>query len=509
MKNHLYIYLWTFIVSTLFSVQYSFAQKVSFSDPKFTDPSDAASFGYKGAAKNGSTFYAIEKSGLTFSQSNSFPDTVNVTSVEIKLIDAEKESDLKTIYKDTVFSKSDIVVSSLSVGKYKLQAKVLTRTKVGKKDSTYVFTAGNIIDIQKTPSASFKVSNTIKTIKGFTIDYYSHSGGYESGWSFTIDGKSPDNLNNPGKEPIEQSSKLAIVNECNGVQWFYKEMDAKVTIYPDPTIPAAESSSFNQCNPSDIVRLKVSEGEGYMGKWKYQWYDNGNKISGATGLETSFSANPTWTKGYAKEVDTHKVELEYTFTLDTGETLLKNTVEFTVNIYKSPTKPSRLVLKGNGTSHTYIALFDFLSDDDLKNYDFAFKFGDGEIEHETLNRYYSYSSNPSAPWVQTMWIYEDNFKTYSSVLNMETNTRVPTDISSIHSDEINIISEGLNYRIFGSGQCSLRIYAIGGTIVKQENVSLESGYVEGTIDVEGLSSGVYIVTYTCGTVQKTSKIDIH
>lgn len=509
MKKYLHRYIGAIAVFAAMSIQMANAQSVSFSEPKFSDPSGAASFGYKGAAKSGSTFYAIEKSDLSFNQNSSFPDTLLIKNVEIKLIDADKESEIKTVYKDSVFSKADIAVSSLSVGKYKLQARVSTSTKVGKKDTTYVFTGANIFDIQKTPSASFKVSGTIKTIKGFTIDYYSHSGGFENGWTFTIDGKSPDNLNNPGKEPIEQSSKLAIVNECNGVQWFKKEMDAKVIIYPDPTVPAAESSSYNQCTPSETVILKVSKGDGYLGSWKYQWYDNGNKISGATGLETIFSANPSWSNGYSKEVDSHKIELEYTFTLDTGETLLKNTVPFTVNVYKKPTMPSRIVLKGNGTSHTYIALFDYLSDNDLRDYDFAFKFGDGEAEHETLNRYFSFNATPGDPWVQTMWIYDDNFKTYSDVLYLDSSSRGTTDITSLQSEEISIVVEGLNYAVYGAKSCSIRILSAQGRLIKQEDVSLKSDHIEGSLDIEGLPTGIYMVTYTCDSLQKTSKIYIH
>lgn len=508
MKKFLLRYFGFLVAITAMSSQLSYAQSVSFSDPKFSDPIGASSFGYKGAAKSGSTYYAIAKSGLKFNQTHSFPDTILVKNVEIKLIDADRATDVQTVYKDTVFNLLDIEVSSLDAGKYKLQAKVDTSTKVGQKDTTYVFTGSTIIDIQKTPSADFLVGRTIKTIKGFTIEYYTHTGGYEKGWVLTIDGKSPDNLTNSGNTPIEQSSKLAIVNECNGVQWFKKEMDAKVIIYPDPTVPVAISSAHHQCIPFDVIGLEVSAGEGYMGSWTYQWYDNGSAITGATGLETNFSAAPSWSSVCAKEIDKHKVELEYMFTLETGETLLKNSIAFTVDVYRQPVRPDRIVLKGNGTSHTYIALFDNLSDENLRENNYVLNFGDGEYVGNTLDRYYSYSSAPVDPWVQTMWTYEDGFKTYSAILYPDNSSRVLTDISSVHSEEVSISTEGLNYEIFGSESCSIRISSADGKILKEEIVYLNSGHIADSLDVRGLPKGVYMVIYTCGSTQKTDIIYI-
>ena len=81
-----------------------------------------------------------------------------------------------------------------------------------------------------------------------------------------------------------------------------------------------------------------------------------------------------------------------------------------VIIYNTPKTPI-LKCKGNGTSNIYIIDGMDMTEDELWNKEYYFRFwDDDDLKSELSNqRWYRYETTPMKAWVQSIWYYDDGF----------------------------------------------------------------------------------------------------
>ncbi|MCF0203647.1 MAG: T9SS type A sorting domain-containing protein, partial [Bacteroidaceae bacterium] len=176
---------------------------------------------------------------------------------------------------------------------------------------------------------------------------------------------------------------------------------------------------------------------------------------------------------------------------------ITDTIAFPFRLYNAPSRPAKLVKKGNYTSHFYIALMDESKfgnenvDEILKQRKYCFEYGNGQTEPKSYGkktcadstgypqaRWFDYTDqDDSNPWVQTYWDYLaiDEYPAHTSISEKRyaVSSRGDDDgTTAITSADISDSNDHL-----GS---VLRIFDMNGRRLNSN-------------DLNGLPSGIYIV----------------
>ena len=260
-------------------------------------------------------------------------------------------------------------------------------------------------------------------------------GGYPDGWTyewrlndqFITSGSSsyPVNETNYGSTSVNQRWTLYAVNKITRSAGQAVEktgcsttVNYSYTIWPQATGPNDFTVSDTKVRSGKTIRLQATpEGTGgYENQWVYSWSVNGAwQAVNASAVTTS----PTVSSDQGMSTVTNNYGMRAYNAGPTGEGnwFDRTYAAKSVSIYAAPETPAQLLVKGNGTTHTLIAMI-ALSDASLQSqkYKFVFGYRDGNGNYHDLpatsNRYQRFDPNtyPSfndSYYVYTVWNYPD------------------------------------------------------------------------------------------------------
>ena len=197
-----------------------------------------------------------------------------------------------------------------------------------------------------------------------------------------------------------------------------------------------------------------------------------------------------------------------------------STINCTLNfdLYPSPKSPSKLEMKGNGTSGIMIASVDGVSDQDLATdgYEFVFGYGDATQDGTTANRYYQYNNKSAVQdpninkWVYTRWDIGERKNIVSSkkknTIGEDTYTRGGTTaIESLECGDVVLRHGRLIANLASPASAKIALVSLSGTIVKRIELPASDHFDE-SLDLNGLAPGLYVIRCNVGSQRVEQKV---
>lgn len=325
-------------------------------------------------------------------------------------VDGEKQ--------DVPASASSCVIAAPEVPENEVSKEVMVTLKVtNTPDSIY-------IPFTKTLNTTLKVWPVGKVSKSQIERIYYHGdtaymavntqGGYHGGWTYKW--TELGNTEMIGKEascsviltntsPTKQTHtyqvewKNAVENNVGsqGVDTIRLEVYAKVV---------APTFSNEEIKMRDIDTRTISALVGAGGNpdgWSYEWIG----ATSTSGLSCTIAPE------IASNVKDEKyipIQLKWTNVGPNGKQWAEGVCEKVVHVYKTPANPV-LKIKGNGTSNIFIVDDMGMTEEELWNKGYCFRFWDGGslVEEVNAQRWCRYDHAPANAWVQSVWYYDDGF----------------------------------------------------------------------------------------------------
>lgn len=209
--------------------------------------------------------------------------------------------------------------------------------------------------------------------------------------------------------------------------------------------------------------------------WSYEWIG----ATSTSGLSCTIAPE------IASNVKDEKyipIQLKWTNVGPNGKQWAEGVCEKVVHVYKTPANPV-LKIKGNGTSNIFIVDDMGMSEEELWNKGYCFRFWDGSslVEEVNSQRWCRYDHAPANAWVQSVWYYEDGFVCEGEAV---------TASASYYSPSV---------------KSTVCIYRVDGEFVMQTTVD-EMDTIENLYAT--LDAGLYIVKTENNGIVNTSKIVI-
>ncbi len=209
--------------------------------------------------------------------------------------------------------------------------------------------------------------------------------------------------------------------------------------------------------------------------WSYEWIG----ATSTSGLSCTIAPE------IASNVKDEKyipIQLKWTNVGPNGKQWAEGVCEKVVHVYKTPANPV-LKIKGNGTSNIFIVDDMGMSEEELWNKGYCFRFWDGSslVEEVNSQRWCRYDHAPANAWVQSVWYYEDGFVCEGEAVTASAGYYSPSMKSTV---------------------C---IYRVDGEFVMQTTVD-EMDTIENLYAT--LDAGLYIVKTENNGIVNTSKIVI-
>lgn len=335
------------------------------------------------------------------------------------------------------------------------------------------------------------------------------TGGEPTGWSYvwTKNGEvvsKSDELNitaiNDSETIIADTYRVKVENEIDKVVIFSEIFDFVVRIYPavetsandnDITISTGNNGS-NKTREGNKVTLSVMTPKGGNPQgWEYVWSDPRGEIGEGETIETVASMS----SGNSMAIEQTAYTLKMTDYSPEGEVWAQFNLANTLDVYRRPETPSQMLRKGNGSSHTFIAMMP-VPDEQLGKLGYTLVYGwtdsdgnDHTIEQTSLRYCHTDAETYNKPtnkfWVYSVWNYQDGSVVSSGRRYLD---------GSLDEDFDASVFDGSG--VMKDGQTATRsaIYTI-------------NGHYLGT-DLSKLRPGIYIYTTETEGVKNTEKIII-
>lgn len=318
----------------------------------------------------------------------------------------------------------DGLVSGVSVGTTTVTAKIGSVSA-----SCQINVVHRIPDMDPSVTTS---DRDIKTITGKPVNMAVYAeGGEPSGWSFTwskngevVSQSSELNIMaiNESETVIAETYRVKVENEIDKVVILSEIFDFVVQIYPaidenpdafDIVISTGTDSSSKTREGNIISLSATAPNGGYPKGWEYVWSDTRGEIGEGEVVETIATMSP----GNAMAIEETTYSLELTNYGPDGDVWARFNSASKVEVYRRPQTPSQMLRKGNGTSHTFVAMMP-LSDSQLEQLDYNFVYGwtDSEGNDHIIDvtdlRYCHadaqvYNNQSNKFWVYSIWNYQD------------------------------------------------------------------------------------------------------
>ena len=249
----------------------------------------------------------------------------------------------------------------------------------------------------------------------------------------------------------------------------------RIDVYAQVVAPALGDEEIKM---RDIDTRTISALVGAGGNpdgWSYEW----------VGATSTSGLSCTIAPEIASNVKDEKyipIQLKWTNVGPNGEKWEEGVCEKVVHVYNTPANPV-LKIKGNGTSNIFIVDDMGMSEEELWNKGYCFRFWDGSslVEEVNSQRWCRYDHAPANAWVQSVWYYEDGFVCEGEAV---------TASASYYSPSV---------------KSTVSIYRIDGEFVLQTTVdemdTMENLYAT-------LDAGLYIVKTENNGIVNTCKIVI-
>lgn len=350
-----------------------------------------------------------------------------------------------------------------------------------------------------------------------------NTGTYSQNYSYSVDSR--NTMNGTLGSDTERSWYFTVWPEIVAPTTF--------TVYDETTqnnnVTKVRSGNYLYLSPSPATaRGGYGNSGSNQNNWNYRWTENGSTVSYGTSSSTVAYTPATGGKNTS--------ELVYSLSLTNpgpnGTPWYSRTFSYpAITVYEAPDAPTSLVKKGNGTTHTVIAMCD-INDSEIANRGIEFVFGytayDGaEVAMPaTPERYYHFDSNyPSDNlWVYAQWTYTDGSIVTSGKRYLSGYLDTSFDGSSysggsrgdlggatdILADNDTLETNGRYFRaeLNNASDATVRIYNTSGNLVKVLDYPTQTSFDE-TIDTDNLPTGVYFVEVTVGQYRAIKKIVIN
>lgn len=195
--------------------------------------------------------------------------------------------------------------------------------------------------------------------------------------------------------------------------------------------------------------------------------------------------------------------------VDDSETI----IEFPVRIHRKP-NVENFTLKGNGKSQIYMAS----SASTSPEYEFGHGSKPDPYDNNPANKdkngsvgnkqgkwiSYRYQSKPIEPWVRTYWYYDGKnntgFRCYSDACYIGEKAKAPA-----FSRELKVEDGYFYVNLEEEASATVRLYTLDGKIVRTQQYPPQMDFNE-KLDLDGLTSGMYILQCAVGELQVVKKV---
>lgn len=360
--------------------------------------------------------------------------------------------------------------------------------------------------------------------EGWTYRWYSTDGGFDvmGGSSFT-----PETVNS-GNSNMTLLVYVEITNSIGDNVGYRATGSYEYILWPQAEVSAPILSRRNMRN-GERVDLSVSTSGANPDGWRYSWHANNSFVSNSEEFTyvpvPLINGNPlktTTTFNYSVEVSNYGPQNQNWFTETTPTTGL--------NVYNRPAMPTELLVKGDGTSRTLIAMMS-QSDANLESQGYAYVFGysDATGDHAlaaTGNRYNHFATMTTSQfnslrydmWVYTQWTYPDGSVVtsgkryiggnYDDEFDASVYTGGRGDTAGIEAIEVgDLWSDGYSFRAEPAqpSTATVKVYSSTGMIVRILEYPEQSSFDE-RIEFGGLATGMYVVEIRTGNLRTVKKV---
>ena len=367
------------------------------------------------------------------------------------------------------------------------------------------------------------------------------TGGYSEGLSFTWTNKGQtvgtnNNLSVTGHSNGDKVSRetysVHVVDICDGETLFDQTFEFVVETWPKPSsnieIDGVSGTNNLKIRENNLLELSAETPEGgYDNQWNFTWSLNGQIVS------TDQNMSQVMTMADGKEQATEDVSLVVSATnIGPDGTEWGEAVSAPVNVavYRRPLTPVQLLRKGNGTTHTLVAMSQY-SDDELAKLGYTFVYGysdAGGEEHvvgTTAKRYCRfnesvYNNASCEKWVYAQWTYNDGSIVTSGKRYLDGRIDEDFDASDFsdndkpqniidYSDSNNWIRSnsrgGISITVENATDTRIEIFTTSGQMVESNLIPADT-YSSVDFTRDNVANGVYIVVVTSGETRVVKKV---
>lgn len=335
---------------------------------------------------------------------------------------------------------------------------------------------------------------------------------------------------------IKKSNKfysIHVVDVCDGVTLLDETYQFEVETWPRPASDVTIEMAYNTDN------IKIREGNmlelsaenpagGYADNWNFNWYLNGNKVSS----EHEMSRVMTMAKGTEMGTEEAVVMLTASNIGPDGTVWGEATsAPLNVTIYRRPLTPKQLLRKGDGTTHTVVAMSQY-ADTELAPLGYAFVYGytdaDGEdhVVATTAKRYCRldnavFDNVGYEKWCYSQWTYADGSVVSSGKRYLDGTADEDFDASDFSgnaipkksmdfSDSNNWIrsnGNGINISIETTDEARVEVYSIAGTLIDSVVIPADT-FMSVNYTADRLAPDFYIISITTSEQHVAKKVII-
>jgi len=336
-----------------------------------------------------------------------------------------------------------------------------------------------------------------------------------------------------GNKKSNEFYRVHVVDVCDGVTLLDETYQFEVETWPLPATDVAIETD------SDTDNLKIREGNllelsaenppgGYADNWGFDWYLDG----------TIISSEPEMSRLMTMYEDTEMATEKAVVTLIASNIGPDGTVwgeatsaPLNVTIYRRPLTPKQQLRKGDGTTHTVVAMSQY-ADTDLARLGYTFVYGytdaDGEdhVVATTVKRYCRldkaiFDNVDCEKWCYSQWTYDDGSVVSSGKRYLDGRADENFDRSDFSgsanpkksidfSDSNNWIrsnGKNINISIETTDEARVDVYSIAGTLIDSVEIPADT-FMSVDYTSDRLAPNFYIISVTTADKRVVKKVFI-
>ena len=368
------------------------------------------------------------------------------------------------------------------------------------------------------------------------------SGGYSDGLTFTWSNNgntvgTANSLRVTGRSNGDSKSNefysVRVVDECDGAILLDQTYQFEIETWPRPasdvTIKTGSATDNIKVREGNLLELSSDMPEGgYGANWNFDWYLDGVRIS----TEQEMSHVMTMDEGTEMSTEDAAVRLTATNFGPDG-TVWGEAVSAPVNVtvYRRPLTPRQLVRKGDGTTHTLVAMSQH-SDDELARLGYRFVYGYTDASGEehivatTGKRYCRideqvFNNAGCEKWCYSEWTYADGSVVTSGKRYLDGRADEDFDASDFSGDAspkkavdfsdsnnwIRSNGKGINISVETTDEARVDVYTVSGSLIDTVIIPANT-FTSVDYTAERLTPDFYIISITSAEQKVVKKIII-